>query len=142
MNNNSNLNPQWVAGFIDGEGCFHVSIIPNNTMRTGYEVRLEFSISQHVRDAALMSLFLLFFNCGYLASDGPSKVQFRIRSLKQIEDNLLPFLANNPLLTRKSLDVADFIKVFNLMKAKTHLTMDGIRIIRDIQSNMNSRRAK
>jgi hypothetical protein len=86
-------------------------------MKTGYEVRLEFSITQHVRDAELMSLFKILFNCGYLAFDGPLKVQFRIRSLKQIEDNLLPFLANNPLLTKKSLDVADFIKVFNLMKA-------------------------
>jgi hypothetical protein len=102
-------------------------------MKTGYEVRLEFSITQHVRDAELMSLFIIFFfNCGYLASDGSLKVQFRIRSLKQIEDNLLPFLANNPLLTKKSLDVADFIKVFNLMKAKKHLTMDGINIIQNI----------
>lgn len=142
MSNNSNLNPQWIAGFIDGEVCFHVSIVENDTMRTGYEVRLEFSISQHVRDTALMSLFILFFNCGYLAFDGPTKVQFRIRSIKQIEDNLLPFLANNPLLTRKSLDAADFIKVFNLMKAKKHLTMEGIEIIRNIQTNMNSGRPK
>ena len=134
------LPPQWVAGFIDGEGCFHVSIVNNKTMKTGYEVQLQFSITQHIRDTALMVLFINFFNCGYIAADGPLKVQYRIRSISQIENHLLPFLADNPLLTVKSKDLVDFIKVFEIMKAKKHLTMGGIQIIQEIQSNMNSRR--
>lgn len=109
-------------------------------MKTGYEVQLQFSITQHIRDYALMLLFTKFFNCGYIAADGPLKVQYRIRSISQIENHLLPFLADNPLLTVKSLDFIDFIKVFEIMKAKNHLTMEGIQTIREIKSNMNSRR--
>jgi hypothetical protein len=138
--NNTIFPPQWVAGFIDGEGCFHVALINSKKMKTGFEVQLQFSIAQHVRDYNLMLQFIKFFNCGYIAADGPWKVQYRIRGITQIENHLLPFLIDNPLLTRKSLDLIDFIKVFELMKAKTHLTTDGIQTIREIQSNMNSRR--
>ena len=95
MNNNIVLPPQWVADFIDGEWCFHDSIVKNKTMKTGFEVQLQFSISQHIRDAELMNRFIKFFNCGYIAFDGPSKVQFRIRSINHIENNLLPFLVEN-----------------------------------------------
>jgi hypothetical protein len=95
-------------------------------MKTGFKVQLQFSITQHVRDYELMLQFI--------------KVQYRIRGITQIENHLLPFLTDNPLLTRKSLDLIDFIKVFELMKAKSHLTAHGIQTIREIQSNMNSRR--
>ena len=40
----SKLNPQWVLGFIDAEGCFHVSIQKNNTMRLGVQVQLQFAV--------------------------------------------------------------------------------------------------
>jgi hypothetical protein len=53
--------PQWVAGFIDGEGCFHVAIVNNKSMKTGFEVQLQFSITQHIRDCALMLQFIQFF---------------------------------------------------------------------------------
>jgi LAGLIDADG endonuclease len=109
-------------------------------MKTDFEVQLQFSITQHIRDCALMLQFIQFCNCGYIAADGPLKVQYRIRGISQIENHLLPFLVENPLLTRKSLDLIDFIKVFEIMKAKNHLTMGGIQTIREIQSNMNSRR--
>ena len=139
-NNNTNLTAQWVTGFIDGEGCFHVSIAKSNQVKLGFEVQLQFSITQHIRDLLLMQQFPIFFNCGYILNDGPNKVQFRIRSISQIENNLLPFFETNPLLTVKSLDLADFIKVFNLMKSKKHLTLEGLEAIKAIQSNMNSRR--
>ena len=46
MNIINKLTSQWVTGFIDGEGCFHVSIVKNKTMKTGFEVQLQFSITQ------------------------------------------------------------------------------------------------
>jgi hypothetical protein len=34
------LDPNWIRGFIDGEGTFHVGINSNKTMRLGYQVIL------------------------------------------------------------------------------------------------------
>lgn len=56
--NNNILHPQWVVGFIDGEGCFHISVSKNSTMKLGYQVSLEFTITQHIRDKELMNKFV------------------------------------------------------------------------------------
>lgn len=138
--NNSVLNPNWVTGFIDGEGCFHVAISKNKTLRLGYQVQLQFSITQHIKDIKLMSEFVTFFNCGYIASDGPLKVQFRIRDINHIKENLIPFLDDNPLLTLKKLDYADFKEIFSLMIDGKHLQDEGFLKIKEIQKNMNRRR--
>jgi hypothetical protein len=91
MNMNKNLlynasliNPHWIVGFIDGEGCFHVSVSKNNSMKLGYQVTLEFSITQHIRDKKLMEKLIKFFGCGYVINDTPTKLQYRIRNKKDL----------------------------------------------------------
>ena len=32
------LDAQWITGFVDGEGCFHVGINPHRETTTGYQV--------------------------------------------------------------------------------------------------------
>ncbi len=63
------FNPYWVVGFVDGEGCFSVGVFKNKTLRLGYQVQLEFSITQHKRDHDLLLQFIEFFGCGYVAPD-------------------------------------------------------------------------
>lgn len=134
------LNPAWVTAFIDGEGTFYVGIYKKNDMKMGYQVTLEFSITQHIRDIELMNQLPLFFGCGYLAPDGPTKMQFRIRSVKDIQDHLLPLLDAYPLLSQKGLDSAAFREVHALILAKAHLTTEGLAQIRSIKSTMNRAR--
>lgn len=55
---------QWVAGFSSAEGCFSVVVCESPTCRLGFEVRLEFILSQHTRDERLMICFEQFFKCG------------------------------------------------------------------------------
>jgi LAGLIDADG endonuclease len=134
------LNPDWVVGFIDGEGCFHVSIPKNKSMKLGYQVSLEFSITQHVRDRELMDKLVQFFNCGYVSNDTVNKVQYRIRDKKQLSKNLFRFLDHHSLLTIKLLDYLDFKKVHEMVEKGLHLTPEGLDEIRAIQSTMNRNR--
>ena len=48
------INPQWLAGFVSGEGCFFVGIIKSSTHRHGFQVRLKFKLTQHIRDEELL----------------------------------------------------------------------------------------
>jgi LAGLIDADG endonuclease len=42
---------QWVVGFVDGEGCFSISVVRNATCRLGWQVQHEFAVTQaHHRD--------------------------------------------------------------------------------------------
>jgi hypothetical protein len=59
--NNNNLNPNFVSGFIDAEGCFHVSIVDRAELKTGKSVRVVFQISLHKKDKALLDLIRNYF---------------------------------------------------------------------------------
>jgi hypothetical protein len=138
--NTSLINPHWIVGFIDGEGCFHVSISKNKSSKLGYQVTLEFSITQHIRDKELMNKFIDFFGCGYVVNDTPMKLQYRIRDRKHLSENLFPFIDKNSLLTVKSLDYLDFKEVHSMLESKLHLTPEGLNEIRAIQARMNRNR--
>ena len=61
------LDPNWIVGFIDGEGTFHVGINSNKT--TASEIGLSgyptasFVITQHKKDYNLMVKIKDFFDC-------------------------------------------------------------------------------
>ena len=52
--NNNSLDPNYISGFIDAEGCFHISILRNNNLKLGVSVRAIFQISLHRKDQALI----------------------------------------------------------------------------------------
>lgn len=137
------LHPEWVLGFIDAEGCFHVAIQNNLTMRLGVQVQLQFSVSQHTRDRVLMERFIPFFGgVGRVVNEGPTMVQYRMRGINDLSNHLFPFLDAHPLLTVKSNDYADFRRVHGLMSKGLHLTPEGLVQIKLIKDTMNSRRDK
>ena len=45
--NTVTLDNYWLAGFTQADGCFHISIVNSKTHKTGYSVRLEFSLKQN-----------------------------------------------------------------------------------------------
>ena len=67
--NTNKLHPAWVVGFIDGEGTFFIDLLKNSTIKLGIQVQLQFIITQHIRDAALMLDLQDFFNCGSIVND-------------------------------------------------------------------------
>lgn len=138
--NTDSMTAQWLAGFIDGEGCFYIDTSVNRTTALGRQVQLQFSITQHSRDHALLVQVQKFLGVGYIAPDGPSKYQYRIRDLSHIDRILIPFLVSNPLLTLKRLDLSDFITVKEMMLRKEHLTQTGLDQIRLIKAGMNRAR--
>ena len=49
--------PNWLAGFVDGEGWFYVNTKKAKAYLTGFQVIMSFSITQHVRDELLLTPF-------------------------------------------------------------------------------------
>jgi hypothetical protein len=134
------LHPAWVTGFIDGEGTFYCGISPKSDMKIGFQVTLQFVITQHIRDVVLMQKLVDFFTCGYLAKDGATKYQFRIRNINDLETHLFPLLEDYPLQTQKSKDYWAFKQIHGLILAKKHLTEEGLNKIRGIKATMNKAR--
>jgi len=43
MNIKNKLNPNWVTGFVDGEGCFTVNITEDKRCKLGWQIRPKFT---------------------------------------------------------------------------------------------------
>ena len=44
------IDPFWISGFVDGEGCFYVGVAKNSSLPFCYQIKPEFTIFQHERD--------------------------------------------------------------------------------------------
>ena len=132
-----NLDPHWVVGFVDGEGCFHVGINPHADMKAGHQVLPEFTVVQHERDAQVLHGLKAFFGCGVVRVNHGDRLAYRVRSLEHLLKRITPFFLSHPLKTKKNVDFMKFRDVLLLMEKGEHLTPDGIEKIRRITAVMN-----
>ena len=132
--------PQWLAGFASGEGCFYIKIYKSKT-KLGEAVQLKFQITQHNRDEQLMKNLIDAFGCGKVSrrSNGMG-VDFIVTKFEDLNDKIIPFFDNYKIVGVKAKDFEDFKKVVILIKDKAHLTLEGLDQIRLIKSGMNKGR--
>lgn len=98
--NNNKLNPNYISGFIDAEGCFHISIIRNPNLKLGVNVRAIFQISLHKKDKVLLERIRDFFDVGRVALRSDGAVVYEVSSIKDIQI-ILNHLETYPLITDK-----------------------------------------
>ena len=131
------LEAQWVSGFVDGEGCFHVSINPHAEMTVGHQVLPEFTVVQHERDVQILHALKAFFGCGVVRRNHGDRMAYRVRSKEHLLQKIVPFFMKHPLKTRKNVEFLKFRDVLLLMENDAHLTADGVEKIRAIAAAMN-----
>ena len=133
--------PNWVAGFVTGDGGFDVRITQQSSNSIGFRVQLRFRISQHERDLKLMEVLVKYLGSGKIYKyPGKPAVVLTIFKFSDINSLIIPFFEKNPLLGVKLIDYLDWCKIANLINKGLHLTEEGINFIREIQSRMNKGR--
>ena len=137
-----NLDAQWITGFVDGEGCFHVGINANAEMTAGFQVLPEFTVVQHERDVQVLHALKAYFGCGVVRVNHGDRMAFRVRSKEHLLQNIVPFFIEHPLKTKKNVDFQKFRQVLLMMEADRHLTVDGVEEIRSIAAQMNRGRSR
>lgn len=128
--------PEWLAGFITGEGCFLVDIYKAKT-KWGVGVTLRFKVAQHNRDLELLRSLVAYFDSGSVQKSGDSVGEFSVAKFENLVLKIIPFIEKHPILGSKALDFSDFKKVADLMKDKAHLSKTGLEKILAIKSQMN-----
>jgi hypothetical protein len=136
------LETQWIVGFVDGEGCFHVSVHPHAGMATGYQVLPEFTVVQHRRDVQVLYGLKAYFGCGVVRVNQGDRMAYRVRGLEHLAQRIVPFFLKHPLKTSKNIDFLKFRDVVLLCQAGEHLTEAGIIKIQRIAAQMNRSRTR
>jgi hypothetical protein len=141
MEDKLNLNPYWITGFTDGEGCFSVSFNRREKLRLKVEVRPSFSISESCkRGSPLRGLDRVqeYFGCGfqrYSRADGTYK--YEIRSLNQLCEKVIPHFDQYPLETAKKADFIIFRKIVLWMREGKHLHRESFLEMLDLAFETN-----
>jgi hypothetical protein len=136
-NQQESLSPEWVVGFVDGEGCFFVGVNRQPTMKVGWQVLPEFRVVQHARDVAVLDQLREFFGCGQVTVNHGDRKELRIRGLKALSERVVPFFQAHPLRTVKRTSFDRFAEVIALMQRGEHLTTEGLTLIRELAGRMN-----
>jgi hypothetical protein len=131
------LEAQWIVGFVDGEGCFHVGINPHAEMSVGYQVLPEFTVVQHERDIQILHALKAYFGCGVVRRNHGDRMAYRVRSQEHLLQKIVPFFMAHPLKTKKNVEFLKFRDVLLLMEQDAHLARDGVDKIRAIAAGMN-----
>jgi hypothetical protein len=132
------LDPWFVTGLAEGEGCFCASIAVRGKMRTGLEVRPSFALSLNERDQGLLEDLRTFFECGWIRESRSDRTyKYEVRSIGELMDGIVPHFDAYPLMGAKAEAYAGFRAICQMIVQGDHLTLSGMREIVRISYRMN-----
>ena len=138
----------WVVGFIDGEGCFSVSLHKNSTTKLGWQIMPEFVATQGEKSIKALLKLKDFFDCGNVFinkrhdNHNGNLYRYCVRSFKDLKKKIIPFFEENNLQTSKRLDFKIFSEVIKLMDKRMHLNEKGVEKIITLAMQMNTKKRK
>ena len=134
------LNPWFVTGFADGEGSFGITIYKDNRIkgRLVWAVKPSFQISLNSKDINLLLELKEFFGCGIIViKNYKNEASFRVNSLQNLTNCIIPHFSNYPLLSQKAADFILFTRIVKLINNKMHLTEEGLLQIINLRASIN-----
>jgi hypothetical protein len=135
----------YIAGFVDGEGCFHVAIQRNPGTRSGWQLVPEFRISQDVSRAKVLDLARELLGCGSLRENHRNSHDHTfvlvVCRRQDLVERVIPFFERNPLLSCKQDEFVTFAFIVRAMAEGTHLASEGFERLaaRALQMNGGGR---
>ena len=134
------LDPNWIAGFVDGEGCFSVSVHRSSMMHRhgGWQLQPVFHVYQHQDHREVLEAMVPTFGCGRVRPKGPrsSVLTFAVESLRDLETAILPFFERHPLVV-KGHNFSAFAAIVRSMRRKEHLNRSGFESLVRLACGMN-----
>lgn len=140
------INPWYIVGFVEGEGCFSITISKHKTKKLGKDPRLIFEIELRGDDRPILEQIQTYFGCGRIFILNYSRygwmphVKYAVKSTKEILKIIIPFFLRFPLKGKKMKDFKKFCQAAEMFKKKQHLTEEGLKSLYRIREGMNKRR--
>ncbi len=135
------LSPDWVVGFVDGEGCFYVGFTEHPEMTAGYQVLPEFRVVQHKRDIHVLHGLKRFFRHGVVRQNHEDRWELRVRKLDGLKQ-VVSFFRKHPLKTKKAVDFQKFARIVYWMEKRKHLSIEGLLEMVKYAQGMNTAASK
>ena len=129
----------YIAGYVDGEGSFSVSVQHNRSCRVGFQLVPEFHVSQNGDRAQVLEIIRGRLGCGYIKPNSKTDraLVFVVRDRDELQTHVLPFFEQYPLLSSKRADFEKFAYVVRAMASGRHRTPAGFGELLDVALSMS-----
>jgi LAGLIDADG endonuclease len=126
----------YFAGFVDGEGSFHLTFRRRRDYKLPWKVSLCLNVSQ--KDQVILGLLKQHLQCGEIRYKSDDVWMYEVNNLAAIRTNVIPFFNRFGFLSaKKKRDFAIFRQMADLMATGAHLSQDGIRELLKLRLTMN-----
>jgi hypothetical protein len=129
----------YIAGYVDGEGSFSVTVNRNPTSKLKFQLVPEFHVSQNGDRREVLDLIRRRLGCGYIKRNGRKDraMVFVVRRREDLIARVIPFFERNPLISSKHRDFDKFAGVVKSMALGEHREEQGFRRILELGLSMN-----
>ena len=126
----------YFAGFVDGEGSFHLTFRRRKDYVQPWKVSLSLNVSQ--KDKVILALLKKHLQCGKLRPKGGGVWMYEVSNLTALRDHVIPFFRRFGFLSaKKKRDFAIFRQMAELMAQGAHLQRSGIVRLLELRREMN-----
>ena len=131
----------YIAGFVDGEGSFHVAICRNEGTRAGWQLVPEFHVSQNAERREVLDLIRRRLGCGRIRENhrasADTTLVFVVRKRDDLLTRVIPFFETQPFLSSKQREFLTFARIVRAMAEGEHLTAEGFSALVTAALSMN-----
>ena len=134
----------YIAGYVDGEGSFHVAIQRNPSTRLGWQLVPEFHVSQNPQNPErrqVLDAMVRRFGCGRIRENhrggSDRTLVLVVRNREDLMKRIIPFFEAQPLLSSKQGDFDTFASIVRAMVAGEHRCREGFDRLRRLALTMN-----
>ena len=132
----------YLAGYVDGEGSFHVAVQRNPSTRYGWQLVPEFHVSQNPERATVLRLLQAHLQCGRIQANAKSggrdrSLVYVVRGRADLLRNVIPFFERHPILSEKRREFETFAEIVRAMERGEHLQREGFERLLALALRMN-----
>ena len=133
----------YIVGFVDGVGCFSVSIKKQDDTKFGWVIDPVFHVTQSKERHIILELLKRTFKCGRIIPKPGQEdkvLQYIVDSRRSLSETIIPFFEKNKPVAKWQ-EFQFFKKIVNSLEKGEHKTFTGItKLLREAYEMSNDRK--
>ena len=128
----------YIAGLVEGEGCFSIAIYKNKKYKIKYHVYPSFTIQMHIRELPLLKKVQNVLQCGRIYyNERDNTVNYKIYKQSDLLNKVIPFFNKYQFHGCKKHSFEIFKEIMLIISTNKHTTQEGINRLFFLKDKIN-----
>ena len=126
----------FIAGFVEGEGSFNVSLRKKSDYKVNWQIVLSFNVSQ--KDPSILYILKKELGCGIIKTRKDGLHSLDVTNSQDLVKRVIPYFLKYPLLSESKIyNFNIFCEISKLVEKGEHRNIKGLRKILHLREKLN-----